>query len=77
MAPASTVQSTIHVDLPDATAAYKEQAKRLGHPDGVYDENTNSCVTHVGDILRAGGAQNVPTTTRETINWIIANGKRQ
>ncbi|WP_126227053.1 RHS repeat-associated core domain-containing protein [Burkholderia ambifaria] len=77
MAPASTVQNTIHVDLPDATAAYKEQAKRLGHPDGVYDKNTNSCVTHVGDILRAGGAQNVPTTTRETIKWIIANGKRQ
>ncbi|WP_333998851.1 RHS repeat-associated core domain-containing protein [Burkholderia cepacia] len=77
MAPASTVQNTIHVDLPDATAAYQEQARRLGHPDGVYDKNNRSCVTHVGDILRAGGAQNVPTTTREIIKWIIANGKRQ
>ena len=77
MAPASTVQNTIHVDLPDATATYKEQPSVWDIPMAGMTKNTNSCVTHVGDILRAGGAQNIPTATRETIKWIIANGKRQ
>ncbi|MGG1949381.1 RHS repeat-associated core domain-containing protein [Trinickia sp. NRRL B-1857] len=77
LAPESTVENTVLVDLPDAEAAKQAQAQRLGHDGGVYDKNTNSCVTHVGDILRAGGAPDVPNTTRETIKWLIKNGQRK
>ena len=43
------------VDLPDATAAQDFQKKNLNQIGGAYDTKTRSCVTHVGDVLRAGG----------------------
>lgn len=48
------------VDLPDATAAQDFQKKHLNQIGGAYDIKTRSCVTHVGDVLRAGGVA-VPT----------------
>lgn len=43
------------VELPNAIAAQKfqeENVDKLGRP---YDIKTRSCVTHVGEVLRAGG----------------------
>jgi hypothetical protein len=43
------------VDLPDADAAMDYQQKQLGKDLGSYDDKTNSCVTHVAEVLNAGG----------------------
>jgi len=60
---------SIQVALPNARAAMEFQRSVLGTPTGVYNLSTNSCVTHCGDVLRAGGLD-VPSTTRAIINWL-------
>lgn len=47
-------------DLPDAKAAQEFQLKDLNKIGPPYDTKTRSCVTHVGEVLRAGGLD-VPT----------------
>jgi hypothetical protein len=46
-------------ELPNAANAQKFQEAALNKEGGPYDTKTRSCVTHVGDVLRAGGV-NVP-----------------
>ncbi|MEK6350155.1 MAG: hypothetical protein V4764_21915 [Burkholderia sp.] len=63
-------------DLPDVGAAQRYQrdearkSRDLNHSDGQYDVKTNSCMTHVTDVLNAGGA-NVPATGRQA--WAFLN----
>ena len=59
---------TLTVGLPDAAAAMRFQQSVIGQSTGLYNAATNSCVTHCGDVLRAGGL-NMPGTTREIIKW--------
>lgn len=47
----------VEIPLPDATAAQRHQRSVEEKPGGTYDEATNSCMTHVGNVRRAG---NVP-----------------
>lgn len=49
------VARRVQVELPDAAAAQKYQRSVEEKPGGIYDEKTNSCMTHVGNVLRAGG----------------------
>jgi hypothetical protein len=42
--------------LPDADAATAYQNSQLGKDLGPYNERTNSCVDHVANVLRSGGA---------------------
>lgn len=62
------------VQLPDAAGAIRYQQSVLGQSTGVYDVATNSCVTHCGDVLRAGGLD-APGTTREIIRWLNSLGE--
>jgi hypothetical protein len=48
---------SLTVSLPDAAAAMRYQQSVVGQATGVYNAATNSCVTHCGDVLRAGGAR--------------------
>ncbi len=61
---------SVNVPLPNAQAAQMRQGALLGQSVGTYERNTNSCATHVLDILRAGGypirgPNSFPTATRE------------
>jgi len=47
---------TAEVPLQSANAAIAYQQSKLGTNLGKYDERTNSCVDHVANVLRAGGA---------------------
>lgn len=65
-----TFQETLQFLLPDAKAAQAYQQNALGKAAGTYDLRTNSCVTHCGDVLRAGGVADVPTDTMGIIRWL-------
>ncbi|KVU91767.1 sugar-binding protein [Burkholderia ubonensis] len=47
---------TAEVPLPDAKAAIAYQQSQIEKTFEAYDERTNSCVDHVSNVLRAGGA---------------------
>jgi hypothetical protein len=51
------------IDLPDAQAAQAYQESVLRTDTGTYNYYRNSCVTHVVNVLNAGGL-NLPTSTR-------------
>jgi len=72
IAQATTVGATrvIEVALPDARAALEYQRSVLGTATGEYNLATNSCVTHCGDVLSAGGVSSVPSDTRGIIRWL-------
>jgi hypothetical protein len=70
---AAPVVRQVTVNLPDAAAAMNYQRAVLGQATGVYNASTNSCVTHCGDVLRAGGLD-VPSTTREIVRWLNTLG---
>jgi RHS repeat-associated protein len=72
IAEATTVGVTraIEVALPDARAALQYQRSVLGTATGEYNLATNSCLTHCGDVLRAGGVFGVPSDTRGIIRWL-------
>jgi RHS repeat-associated protein len=55
--------------LPNASKAMQYQRSVIGEPLGPYDFATNSCVTHCGDVLRAGGLE-VPKTTMGMLRWM-------
>ena len=44
------------VPLQNANSAIAYQQSKIGANLGKYDERTNSCVDHVANVLRAGGA---------------------
>jgi hypothetical protein len=51
--------TSIHpIPIPDALGAREFQQSSYG-PNGTYNLSTNSCITHVGDVLRNGGVQGV------------------
>ena len=70
---AAPVVRTVTVSLPDAAAAIRYQQAVLGQATGTYNLATNSCVTHCGNVLRAGGLE-APTTTRAIMRWLRGFG---
>jgi hypothetical protein len=66
MTPSPT--NSVTIPLPDATAAMEFQRSVLGQSVGGFDPQTNSCVTHVGDVLRAGG---VPAGTPGSVMSVL------
>jgi hypothetical protein len=64
--PATT---TLSFRLPNAAAARALQAARIGTEQGRYDFLTNSCLTHVCDVLRAGGVTDLPDTGTRMVHW--------
>jgi len=54
------------LDLPDAQAAQDYQESVLRTDTGPYNYYSNSCVTHLVNVLNAGGL-NLPTSTRAAI----------
>ena len=67
---AAQVLKEVRVQLPDATAAMNFQQSVLGTATGVYNRSLNSCVTHVGDVLRAAGVRGVPERTLDIVKWL-------
>lgn len=64
-----------HFDLPDAANSIQYQKIQVavsndnffrGIPGPLYDAETQSCLTHCFDVMRAGGAKNVPETSKVT-----------
>jgi RHS repeat-associated protein len=45
------------VPLPNARAAIDYQRNKINEPLGPYDVTKNSCVTHVCDVIKAGGGK--------------------
>ena len=68
-----TPVQVIKVNVPNAEAAMAYQKMRAGTPDGPYCSGTNSCLTHVFDVMRAGGAEGVPTDskTKSSIKYLM------
>lgn len=64
------VKGSYDIALPDAAGALRHQRAALGQPGGTYDVIRNSCVTHCGDVLRAGGVEGAPTTTLDIVRWL-------
>jgi hypothetical protein len=58
------------VPLADARAAMEYQKSVLGTATGRYDAYANSCVTHCGDVLRAGGLTDIPNTTNSIRRYL-------
>jgi RHS repeat-associated protein len=52
---ADPIARRVEIPLPDAAAAQRYQRSVEGGAGGTYDEATNSCMTHVGNVLCAGG----------------------
>jgi hypothetical protein len=55
----SPVQLTFR--LPNGDAAVAFQRSLIGTEQGPYDLARNSCLTHVCDVLREGGVDDIPT----------------
>jgi RHS repeat-associated protein len=60
---------SLEVALPNAKSALDFAINAIG-PRGPYNLATNSCVTYCGEVLRAGGVSDVPTTTRTIMHWL-------
>tara|TARA_Y100000296_G_C5158244_1_gene250372 strand:+ start:991 stop:1323 length:333 start_codon:yes stop_codon:yes gene_type:complete len=58
-------KKVITTDLPDAEAAMDYQKSRLNDPNTPYCVEHNSCLTHVYDVLRAEGKENVPENSKK------------
>jgi hypothetical protein len=61
---------SVTVPLPNGSAAMEFARDALLGPGDIYNLSTNSCVTYCGQVLRAGGVQGVPGTTRGVINFL-------
>ncbi|WP_234420915.1 DUF6443 domain-containing protein, partial [Aquimarina sp. Aq78] len=57
------------VRLPNAKAAQGYQSSQVGKQLGPYNQKCNSCVNHVGNVLREGGL-NVPTSSLREYGFI-------
>jgi hypothetical protein len=64
---------TAEVQLPDANAAMAYQNSQIGKELGPYNERTNSCVDHVANVLRAGGAD-VPQGPLKQAKYLSQHG---
>jgi RHS repeat-associated protein len=64
------------IQLNDASAAqlYQERESEKG-PGEAYDRITNSCITHVANVLRAGG-ENVPIETKRQLMYMMNKVKK-
>jgi hypothetical protein len=71
------VTAKTRFDLPDAEAAQKPQKQLSNLPStGKYEINTNSCLSHACDVLKAGGLSEVPTAGKELMEeYLLKNGK--
>jgi RHS repeat-associated protein len=58
----------VRFELPSAQRALIYQRRVMGQPGGPYDPVTNSCMTHVCDVLRHGGLP-VPTSFVGQARW--------
>lgn len=67
------VSTSIVVNLPNAKNAIKYQDKIFRVPLGIYDYKTNSCLTHVSNVLREGGVD-IPDNASGQIKYIISLG---
>jgi hypothetical protein len=63
-----TIES-VEVALPDGQGALNFQRSAIGNA-GEVNAATNSCVTHCGDVLRSGGVDGVPSTSRGIVKWL-------
>lgn len=66
------VSKTAVFDLPDAKAAIEFQKSVLDKIGPLYDVKTQSCVTHVKDVLRSGGL-NVPESAGAQLKFLLKN----
>ncbi|MGY3792179.1 DUF6443 domain-containing protein [Aquimarina sp. 433] len=57
--------NTAEIQLPNAKAAQDYQNGQVGKQLGVYDKKCNSCVNHVGNVLRNGGVNISNSPLRE------------
>ncbi len=64
---------TIELSLPNASDAMKYQKSILGTELGAYSEATNSCVTHVINVINAGGL-NIPNNMRSQYSFLKGLG---
>ena len=61
------------MELPNGDAAQDYQRSMLGKQLGPYSRDTNSCVDHVAEVLRAGG-EPVPTGALSQYKYLKKNG---
>ena len=61
---------SVSIELPNPQAAMEYQQSMINKPTGRYNPDCNSCLTHLGDVLRAGGVNNVPNTSRSINRWL-------
>ncbi|MEJ8851922.1 RHS repeat-associated core domain-containing protein [Variovorax rhizosphaerae] len=61
------------IELPDATATQKFQRDNVNEFGGTYDTKTRSCVTHVGEVLRAGGVD-IPSQPGPQLKYLKKRG---
>jgi uncharacterized protein RhaS with RHS repeats len=56
--------ATYKIPLPDSNSAIRYQKNRVfvSPDDGMYDVNSNSCLTHVLTVLSEGGVKDVPNS---------------
>ena len=66
---AAPVLQAVQVSLPNAASALERQTNMIDTATGLYDRWSNSCVTHVGDVIRAGGVE-VPQRTLDILRWL-------
>jgi RHS repeat-associated protein len=64
------VQS-VQIGLPNAVNAINYQLSVIGTPTGLYNPQLNSCVTHCGAVISAGGVEGVPATTTGIAAWLM------
>ena len=62
-----------NIPLKDADAAQAYQRSVTGKPDGIYNVRTNSCQTHVANVLRAGG-ESVPPGVGAQQKYLLRKG---
>ena len=55
--PSKAADKVIEVELPNAAKAQEYQEAMIGKQLGPYSQKTNSCVDHVSNVLREGGAE--------------------
>ena len=64
------------VDLPDAQAALDYQKNMINEELGQYDPLQNSCLSHVCDVVEAGGTPEVTWTDKGYMRFTRKNGFR-
>jgi len=74
----SAALRTYEIPLPNAEAALEYQQSILGTSAGEFELLSNSCLTHCGDVLSAGGislptSYNHVTSSTDVLNWLRVN----